>query len=115
MADRDDQNRIRAPLPWLRHELRTPINQIIGYSEMLQEDAEDAGHKELSDDLGKITKAARMMLSLVNEHLVPYGEGDGEPAKPLQLGSEPKRGDELKRPSQQRRPRQRQATAPCLW
>jgi len=102
MADRDDQNRIRAPLPWLRHELRTPINQIIGYSEMLQEDAEDGGQQELSNDLGKITKAARMMLSLINEHLVPYSEGGGEPARTLQLGSETKRDDEHKKPSQPR-------------
>ena len=28
----------------MSHELRTPLNAIIGYSEMLQEEAEDAGH-----------------------------------------------------------------------
>ena len=27
----------------MSHELRTPLNAIIGYSEMLQEEAEDAG------------------------------------------------------------------------
>ena len=31
----------------MSHELRTPLNAIIGYSEMLQEEAEDAGHDEL--------------------------------------------------------------------
>ena len=31
----------------MSHELRTPLNAIIGYSEMLQEEAEDLGHEEL--------------------------------------------------------------------
>ena len=46
----------------LRHDLRTPINQIIGYSEMLEEDADP----KLSPDLEKITTAARRMLELVD-------------------------------------------------
>ena len=31
------------PYSKVRHDLRTPINQIIGYSELLQEEAEEAG------------------------------------------------------------------------
>ena len=31
----------------MSHELRTPLNAIIGYSEMLQEEAEDNGHDGL--------------------------------------------------------------------
>ena len=31
----------------MSHELRTPLNAIIGYSEMLQEEAEDLGQDEL--------------------------------------------------------------------
>ena len=46
----------------LRHDLRTPINQIIGYSEMLEEDADP----KLSPDLRRITTAARRMLELVD-------------------------------------------------
>ena len=46
----------------LRHDLRTPINQIIGYSEMLEEDADS----KLSPDLKRITTAARRMLELVD-------------------------------------------------
>ncbi len=103
MTHRDDQNRIKAPLPWLRHELRTPINQIIGYSEMLQEDAEEQGQESLRDDLGKIQKAARLMLSLINEHLVAFKEGDSEPARTLQLGAEPKGREEHKEPVSQRK------------
>jgi signal transduction histidine kinase len=35
----------RAALAHLRHEVRTPLNHIIGYSEMLQEEAQDRGQK----------------------------------------------------------------------
>ena len=37
----------------MSHELRTPLNAIIGYSEMLQEDAEDAGQEGFVPDLKK--------------------------------------------------------------
>jgi len=50
----------------LRHDLRTPINQIIGYSEMLQEDAADTGQDKMSGDLKKIGEAARRMLELID-------------------------------------------------
>ncbi len=51
------------------HELRTPLNAIIGYSEMLEEDAEDGGHAELAPDLRKIQTAARYQLTLINDIL----------------------------------------------
>ena len=54
-----------------RHDLRTPINQIIGYAEMLQEEAEDSGHDDYVGDLKKIQTAARRMIELVDEHLSP--------------------------------------------
>jgi phosphoserine phosphatase RsbU/P len=71
MSEVCEDNSIKVPLSWLRHELRTPINQIIGYSEMIQEDAEDAGQSGYSSDLQKIQLAARHMLALINEHLMP--------------------------------------------
>jgi sigma-B regulation protein RsbU (phosphoserine phosphatase) len=52
----------------LRHDLCTPINQIMGYSEMLEEDAQSA-NPEFVDDLQRIQKAAYDMLSLVRERL----------------------------------------------
>jgi adenylate cyclase len=55
----------------VRHDLRTPINQIIGYSELLQEEAEDAGQAALLPDLQKVTAAARRLLALLEEHLAP--------------------------------------------
>ncbi len=61
----------RAFLANLRHELRTPINAIIGYSEMMIEDTTDAdanGH-EMNADLQRILEAGRELLSLVNDTL----------------------------------------------
>jgi len=53
----------------MSHELRTPMNAIIGYSEMLIEEAEDLGVKELTPDLGKIRAAGKHLLSLINDVL----------------------------------------------
>ena len=62
----------------LRHDLRTPINAIKGYGEMLAEDAESDGHAELLDDLRKLLNAADGMLkrtdALVNFHEHRDGE-----------------------------------------
>lgn len=51
------------------NELKTPINAIIGYSEILQEEAEDRKDNVTADDLRKIIGAARHLLSLINEIL----------------------------------------------
>lgn len=53
----------------MSHELRTPLNAIIGYSEMLMEDAVDAGQKSTIDDLSKVIGAAKHLLSLINDVL----------------------------------------------
>lgn len=53
----------------MSHELRTPLNAIIGYSEMLQEEAEDAGLSSFVADLGKIHTAGKHLLSLINDVL----------------------------------------------
>lgn len=53
----------------MSHELRTPLNAIIGYSEMLQEEAEDMGEEGLSADLQKILNAGRHLLQLINDVL----------------------------------------------
>jgi len=56
----------RAALGHVRHELRTPINAILGYSEMLLEDA-PAG--EAADDLARIRDSGRLLLELVDSIL----------------------------------------------
>jgi signal transduction histidine kinase/CheY-like chemotaxis protein len=53
----------------MSHELRTPLNAIIGYSEMLQEEAEDLGYEDLAPDLEKINAAGRHLLALINDIL----------------------------------------------
>jgi signal transduction histidine kinase len=53
----------------MSHELRTPLNAIIGYSEMLQEEAHDAGLDGLVPDLDRIHTAGRHLLELINDVL----------------------------------------------
>jgi PAS domain S-box-containing protein len=53
----------------MSHELRTPLNAIIGYSEMLQEDAEEHGETGAVLDLQKIHAAGKHLLTLINDVL----------------------------------------------
>ena len=46
----------------LRHDLRTPINAIKGYGEMLREDAADEGADTFVADLDKLLKEATLLL-----------------------------------------------------
>ena len=66
----------RAPLSHLRHDLRTPINQILGYSELLLEETQEAALRsvplsaaDLAPDLQKIRQAAKTLLNLINDNL----------------------------------------------
>src|SRR5215207_6941512 len=80
MSDDDGDSRLASasdsqPIRWsdllrgLRHELRTPINHIIGYSELLLEVAAELGHPEILADLEKIRAAGAELGALVNESL----------------------------------------------
>lgn len=63
-------NRIKSQfLANMSHELRTPLNAIIGYSEMLMEEAEELGEATFVEDLGKISKSGKHLLSLINDIL----------------------------------------------
>ncbi|MEL6259968.1 MAG: response regulator [Cyanobacteria bacterium J06626_6] len=53
----------------MSHELRTPLNAIIGYSEMLEEEAEDQGETDMIADLQKIRGAGKHLLGLINDIL----------------------------------------------
>ena len=53
----------------MSHELRTPLSAVIGYSEMLEEEVQDAGMSHMLADLHKINEAARHLLSMISDVL----------------------------------------------
>ena len=97
MADGDEAlRRARETMRRLQHEVRTPISQIIGYAELLEEELDDYGAGELVADLHRIRDAASRLLDLVDgklrderdpgapalsaEEETPSQESDAEPA-----------------------------------
>ena len=60
-----------ALISYLRHELRTPINAIIGYSEMLLEEMEINTDPATIFHLEQIQGCGSELLSLINKHLDP--------------------------------------------
>ncbi len=64
----------------LRHDLRTPINQIIGYCEMLLEDATAAEHAARRAALEETLAAVRDALTTIDRGL-PSGRSDVRPAE----------------------------------
>ena len=66
----EEANRAKSEfLANMSHELRTPLSAVIGYSEMLQEEMEDAGQADLLPDMKKIESNARHLLGLINDVL----------------------------------------------
>src|SRR6516165_1398186 len=53
----------------MSHELRTPLNAIIGITEMVMEDASEAGDREQTDRLMRVHRAGHHLLHLINEIL----------------------------------------------
>ncbi len=53
----------------MSHEIRTPLNAIIGYSELLQEEAEELGYEELIPDLRKIHAAGKHLCAVISDIL----------------------------------------------
>jgi signal transduction histidine kinase len=53
----------------MSHELRTPLNAIIGVSEMLLEDARELTRNDEVEPLTRVLRAARHLLSLINDIL----------------------------------------------
>jgi urea transport system substrate-binding protein len=53
----------------MTHELRTPLNAIIGYSELLQEEAEELGEAEFVMDLESINLAGKQLLNIISDIL----------------------------------------------
>ena len=66
----DEANKAKSRfLANMSHELRTPLNAIIGYSEMVEEELEEVGVRDVIPDLQRIQAAARHQLGLVNDIL----------------------------------------------
>jgi signal transduction histidine kinase/CheY-like chemotaxis protein len=53
----------------MSHELRTPLNAIIGYSEMIEEEIQDASRIERIEDVRKIHSAGKHLLAMINDVL----------------------------------------------
>ena len=66
----EESSRIKSQfLANMSHELRTPMNAILGYSEMLQEEAEEEHLDSFVPDLQKIQNAGKHLLALINDIL----------------------------------------------
>jgi signal transduction histidine kinase len=60
------------PLPALLiHDMRTPLSQIIGYSEMMIEQAEDGSAEDMVQHLEKIRAAGYRLLEIMNNNFTP--------------------------------------------
>jgi class 3 adenylate cyclase len=72
----------------LRHDLRTPINAIKGYGEMLLEDVEGSGAANLAQDLRRLLTAAEEMLERIDA-LVDFNHdvSSVEARDPLRTGA----------------------------
>jgi DNA-binding response OmpR family regulator len=66
MITEDGENQPLSPAN-VRHTLRTPLNHIIGYSEMLLEEADERGLEAFTADLQKIHKAGKQLLGFIND------------------------------------------------
>jgi signal transduction histidine kinase len=59
------------PVAELRHDLRTPLNHIIGYGEMLVEDAQDRDDAAAVDTLEQIIATAKELVGVIQQALPP--------------------------------------------
>jgi signal transduction histidine kinase len=58
----------------LLHDLRSPLTQIIGYSEMLSEEADGQRREDFMTDVGRIRSAGHRMLALIEENFISVSE-----------------------------------------
>ena len=58
----------RERLANIRHDLKTPVSHIMGYSEMIEEDVED-DLPEVVNDLRNIRNSGERILESINHHL----------------------------------------------
>ena len=68
----------------LRHDLRTPLNAVKGYSELIMEDARESGREDLLDDIAKIMAAADQLLGQIDNL---FGLTDTRTPEPSSISS----------------------------
>ncbi len=73
----------------LRHTLRTPLNHIIGYSELLLEEAKERGLDDLISDLRNINNAGKELLALINDLFNPAAVDADAASSALETGTAP--------------------------
>jgi len=78
LTEEEESQMQRSTAAQFRHDLRTPFNLIIGYSEMLIEDAEEDGDEFLLSHLQRILTDAQALLNLVDEILDPSSRGPSQ-------------------------------------
>jgi two-component system sensor histidine kinase/response regulator len=66
--------------PQLLHDLRSPLTQIIGYSEMLSEETEAQRREDFLTDLERIRAAGRRLLALIEENFISVSQKTPGPA-----------------------------------
>lgn len=72
----------KSTLARLRHDLRTPLNQIIGYSELLIETVDEHDISDVLPPLEEIHQAGTDMLGKLNDELAPWKVQSGQVSLP---------------------------------
>src|SRR6266566_4685727 len=75
---RADPRAERALVAYVRQELSAPATAILGYGEMLREDAADGSAESFVADLDNLLKEATLLLGRI-DGLVTYSGGDAPP------------------------------------
>jgi CheY-like chemotaxis protein len=69
----------------MRHDLRTPLNHIIGYGEILLQEAEDVGAQSILRDLSRILHGGKEVLADLDDLVRELADPDAPPA-PTPIG-----------------------------
>jgi len=97
--DENNLEKRRQDAHQLYHDLRTPVNHIVGYSEILEEEAAGTDLARLLPDIAKIRRAAQTWLKQAESHLFGGGTSSSAPwpaLEPLVLAPPaPDRPEEL--------------------
>ena len=105
-ADAIHASRVKSRfLATMSHELRTPLNAILGYTELVQEEADDIDRADMVDDLERVRTSARHLLRMVSDVLdvsrIEAGEMTIEPVD-LDVGEHLQELRRLVEPERQR-------------